>query len=209
MADRWAAAAMMAGHPNDARPEGLRNTAFTLHMGGDDGAYDRNKVAEAWKVKLAELREADPEGYDHWVEIHAGKGHWMDRQDAKALPWMAERTRDLRPKRVVWVQSGRTHERFYWLCNPSPAGGAKVVAEIRGQDVHVLEHAGVERLEVLLDDSMLDLNQDVRVLAGNEILFAGKVARSKDVIAETLAERWDPRGVWTAKVAVDLPAPGE
>lgn len=209
MADRWAAAAMMAGHPNDARPEGLRNTAFTLHMGGEDGAYDRNKVAEAWKVKLAELREADPEGYDHWVEIHAGKGHWMDRQDAKALPWMAERTRDLRPSRVVWIQSGRTHERFYWLRNPSPTGGAKVVAEIRGQDVHVLEHAGVERLEILLDDSMLDLNQDVRVIAGNEILFAGRVARSKEVIAETLAERWDPRGVWTAKVAVDLPAPGE
>ncbi len=209
MADRWAAAAMMAGHPNDARPEGLRNTAFTLHMGADDGAYDRNKVAEAWKVKLAELREADPVGYDHWVEIHAGKGHWMDRQDAAALPWMAERSRELRPDRVVWVQSGRTHERFYWLRNPRPVAGAKVVAELRGQDVHLLEHQGVERLEILLDDSMLDLNQPVQVIAGNEILFAGEVERSKDVIAETLAERWDPRGVWTAKVAVDLPAPGE
>ena len=32
MADRWAAAAMMAGHPNDASPLGLRNiTGFNHH----------------------------------------------------------------------------------------------------------------------------------------------------------------------------------
>ncbi|MEM7298333.1 MAG: hypothetical protein AAF391_08720 [Bacteroidota bacterium] len=36
MADSLAAAAMMAGHPNDASPLGLRNIGFTLHMGGKD-----------------------------------------------------------------------------------------------------------------------------------------------------------------------------
>jgi len=30
MADYWAGAAMMAGHPNDAQPFGLRNVAFAL-----------------------------------------------------------------------------------------------------------------------------------------------------------------------------------
>ena len=34
MADRWAAASMMAGHPNETQPDGLRNIGFTLHMGG-------------------------------------------------------------------------------------------------------------------------------------------------------------------------------
>jgi len=38
LADRLAAAAMMAGHPNESRPEGLRNIGFTLHMGANDGA---------------------------------------------------------------------------------------------------------------------------------------------------------------------------
>ena len=33
MADRWAGAAMIAGHPNGAPPDNLRNTAFTLHVG--------------------------------------------------------------------------------------------------------------------------------------------------------------------------------
>lgn len=205
MADRWAGAAMMAGHPNDARPEGLRNLAFTLHMGGEDGAYDRNKVAEAWKKQLGDLHQADPEGYDHWVEIHDGKGHWMDREDAAALPWMAERTRNLRPQRVVWVQSGRTHERFYWLRNPEPKPGAKVIAELRGQDVQLLEASGVERLVMRLDDSMLDLDQPLRVIMGQEILFEGRVERDLEVIRETFRERGDPRGIWTAEIEVELP----
>ena len=59
MADRFAAAAMMAGHPNETSPLGLRNLPFTLHMGGDDGAYNRNQVAADWKLKLEELQQAD------------------------------------------------------------------------------------------------------------------------------------------------------
>ena len=93
MADRFAAAAMMAGHPNETSPLSLRNLPFTLHMGGDDGAYNRNTVAREWNVKLAELHLADPGGYTHVVDIHQGKGHWMEREDAIALPWMARFTR--------------------------------------------------------------------------------------------------------------------
>ena len=33
MADRFAAASMSAGHPNDASPLGLRNIGFSIHMG--------------------------------------------------------------------------------------------------------------------------------------------------------------------------------
>jgi predicted peptidase len=45
MADRFAAASMMAGHPNDSTPAGLRNLPFALFMGGDDAAHNRNGVA--------------------------------------------------------------------------------------------------------------------------------------------------------------------
>src|SRR3954465_11865942 len=44
MADRFAAAAMMAGHPNDASLLGLRNLPFAVFVGGEDSAYNRNKV---------------------------------------------------------------------------------------------------------------------------------------------------------------------
>ena len=52
---------MMAGHPGDASPVGLRNIGFTIHVGGKDSAYHRNSVAESWKKQLAALRENDPD----------------------------------------------------------------------------------------------------------------------------------------------------
>ncbi|HEX2476754.1 MAG TPA: polyhydroxyalkanoate depolymerase, partial [Lacipirellulaceae bacterium] len=115
MADRWAAAAMMAGHPNDALPLGLRNIGFTIHVGGRDGAYNRNKVAAEWGQKLDDLHKADPDGYSHLVTIHPDKPHWLDREDAAALPWMVEYVRNPVPTRVVWKQDDVTHGRFYWL----------------------------------------------------------------------------------------------
>jgi len=45
MADSLAAASMMAGHPNDASPLGLRNIGFTIHVGALDNGFNRNKVA--------------------------------------------------------------------------------------------------------------------------------------------------------------------
>ena len=51
MADRFAAASMSAGHPNDASPLGLRNIGFSIHMGNNDSAYNRNLVAEEWKIQ--------------------------------------------------------------------------------------------------------------------------------------------------------------
>ena len=52
MADRWAAAAMMAGHPNETSPLGLRNVPFVLQVGGLDSGYNRNRVAMEWEKKL-------------------------------------------------------------------------------------------------------------------------------------------------------------
>ena len=59
MADRFAAAAMSAGHPNEASPLGLRNIAFAIHMGENDHLYDRNKVAVQWGNQLSELTGKD------------------------------------------------------------------------------------------------------------------------------------------------------
>lgn len=42
MADIWAGAAMMAGHPNDVDLINLRNTPFSIQVGAKDTAYKRN-----------------------------------------------------------------------------------------------------------------------------------------------------------------------
>ena len=120
MADRFAAAAMMAGHPNETSPLGLRNLPFTIHMGENDTPYNRNKVAAEWKGKLKDLRNNDPEGYPHLVTIHQDKGHWMELLDTVAITWMSRYIRNPFPKKVVWKQDDVTHNRFYWLRDENP-----------------------------------------------------------------------------------------
>lgn len=98
MADRFGAATMMAGHPNDASADGLFALPFRIYMGGEDAAYKRNEVAAQWGEKLAALQK-ERGGYEHKVTIYPGKGHWMDKEDAEAVPWMAPRRARLGPRR--------------------------------------------------------------------------------------------------------------
>ncbi len=206
MADRWAATAMMAGHPNDARPESLRNTAFTLHMGENDTPFKRNEVAAQWKLRLNELRSEDPEGYDHWVEIHAGKGHWMEREDAVAVPWMAERTRDLRPRYVLWRQDDVTHDRFYWLAVDEPQRGKTITARlstqwVMGDTIELSADSGPVRIR--LDDDLCNLDGPVRVTRDGRELYRGRPARTIATLHRTLEERGDPTGMFSSEIVID------
>ena len=87
MADHWAAASMMAGHPNGVRLESLRNLPFMIWCGAEDAAYDRNKVCAEYIGKLDALQAEDPQGYIHEGHIVAGKGHWMDGKEHPRGPY--------------------------------------------------------------------------------------------------------------------------
>lgn len=208
MADRLAAAAMMAGHPNETRPDGLRNLPFTLHMGGDDSAYNRNGIARNWKKTLADLAAADEGGYPHEVVIHEGKGHWMERDDAVAVPWMAKHRRNLRPERIVWLQDDVVHPRFYWLAVDDPQPRERIVVERDGNTVTILEGAA-RGLRIRVDDEMFDLDEPMVVKRGDEVVFEGVVPRTIETIAITLDERGDPRGIFTGEIVVPAVAEGD
>ncbi len=205
MADRLAAAAMMAGHPNETSPLGLRNIGFTLHMGELDDAYDRNQIAGEWRDKLAALQKADPDGYRHHVEIHPAKGHWMGREDAKAVEWMSEFTREPFPKRIVWKQDDVTHPRFYWLAvAPEHAKErTELRAGIDGQVIR-LESSDVPAVIVRVSDEMVDLDEPVRIVVGERTAFAGMIPRTIGMMARSLAERGDPGMVFSGEAKVDL-----
>lgn len=177
LSDRFAAASMMAGHPNETSPVGLRNLPFSIWVGALDSAYDRADVAAAFGERLDALRAADPEGYDHELHVLAGKGHWMDEEDARALPWMAARTRVRYPRRIVWKQDDVSHGRFYWLEMPDHAGRDRpeVRAEVEGQTVRIQAPAGP--LGVLLNDDLIDLDRSVRVVANGRVVFEGTLRR--------------------------------
>jgi predicted esterase len=216
MADRWAAAAMMAGHPNGTSPLNLRNVAFTLHVGGNDAAYDRNKVAGQWQQELAALHAADPTGYTHLVKIYPNKGHWLDREDAAAVPWMASFSRNPLPKRVVWKHDDLTKSRFYWLAIGADGqrAGAEVVAELDGQRISIQPqgHEAAQELKGLvirLNDQMLDLDMPVSITVGEREVFSGKAPRTIGMLHRTLAERGDPTAMFSSEVALAPPAAAE
>ena len=203
MADRWAAAAMMAGHPNEASPLGLRNVPFAIQVGANDGGYNRNRVAEEWGKKLDALQKDDAAGYAHFTELHAGKGHWMDMEDRKAIPWMEKFTRNPRPDRLAWHQDDVLHFTSYWLAVPPDTArrGQEIRAERRGQTIEITTK-DVPQLLVRLNDAMLNLDEPVTVRAGEKQLFAGRVPRTISTLARTLAERGDPELIFSAEILV-------
>lgn len=206
MADRFAAAAMMAGHPNEASPIGLRNLPFILQVGALDAAYKRNEVAAEWGRKLAVLHEADSQGYLHKVELHAGKGHWMDLADRQAIPWMEQFQRQPLPERIAWRQDDVTHEQFYWLA--LPPGTATVNQEVhvtrKGNVVEILKADGINHLLIRLHDAMMNLDNPVTVLQEKRTLWRAHAPRTIQVLAQTLHERGDPRLVFSAEIPVTL-----
>jgi len=157
MADRFAAASMMAGHPNEASLLGLRNLPFAIFVGGADAGYDRNKVAAAKSAELDRLEKDDPGGYVHLSRIYENLPHWMNRRDAEALPWMARFKRSPWPKKIVWFQDDVVHDRFYWLKIPGDSGakaGDQIVATVDGQTI-TLEGRVPARTELRLSDELL------------------------------------------------------
>lgn len=190
MADRFAAASMMAGHPNETRPDGLRNLPFEIFMGGKDSAYERNQIAANWKTLLKEQQAQDPEGYPHRVTIYPECGHWMNGQDAEALPRMAVQLRKEWPRRVVWLQDDVTHERFYWLgvTREGAKQGRRLVGEVDGQTIKI-EGENVAGLRLWLSDELLDLDQEIVVLRNGKEAFRGRVKRSAEVVVQSLEQR--------------------
>ena len=203
MADRFAAAAMMAGHPNETSPLGLRNLPFTIHMGENDTPYNRNTVAAEWARKLKELQENDIDGYPHLVKIHKDKGHWMELLDTVAISWMTNFTRNPIPKKVVWKQDDVIHTRFYWLKDDKPTERSLIVARIDGQTIHI-DDATVPNFTIMLNDLLVDMDSEISVKYRGETIFQGIVMRSSQVILRSIEEYVDPESVYYGEIPVSL-----
>ncbi len=204
MADRFAAAAMMAGHPNDASLEGLRNLPFAIFMGGNDGAYNRNKVAAEETRELDRLKQEDPGGYVHMSRIYEGLGHWMNGKDAEALPWMAGFKRNPWPKKIVWVQDDVFHDRFYWLKIPDKSSakeGRKIIATVDGQTIRLTGEIP-KGMTLLLSDALVDLDEPVSVLVNETPVSTAKLPRTAAIIRQCLEERLDSPAAATARFEV-------
>jgi predicted esterase len=204
IADRFAAAGMCAGHPNDTTPDGLRDLPFFLYMGGADAAYNRNTVVREFSAKMDALQTADPAGYFHRLTVFPGLPHNMQNREAEMIPRMTTLARQPWPKRVVWKQSGESlHTRFYWLERAQDAVQPSEIyaVHVDGQTISI-ETPSAGSLTLRLSDALVDLDRPVRVEAGGRTLFDGSVSRNFAAIEQSLREREDPSSAATALIHV-------
>ena len=206
MADSWAAASMMAGHPGEASQVNLRNTPYMIWMGEHDAAYDRNRLAVKHGAIMDSLQKADPAGYIHETHIIKGKGHWMERIDTLAVPWMAKFRRNPYPEKVVWRQELVVRDAMYWLSAPKDEcqHGKRVVVSREGNVIDI-EECDYTRLTIYLNDKMCNLDKPVEVRYKGEPLFKGRLRRTRAMMQQTLSARGDLRYMFPTAVEVELP----
>ena len=164
MADKWAAASMMAGHPGESSQINLINTPYMIWMGEHDHYYNRNTLAKEKSQVMDSLSAAHPGKYIHSNNIIEGKGHWMDRVDTAAIGWMAQYRRAPYPKQIVWRQEFVTREHFYWLTAPADEveQGKTVIANIDGNDINIAQ-CDYSKLTIYLNDHLVDLDKKVTI----------------------------------------------
>ncbi len=205
-----AAAAMAAAEPmENAPPENFRNTPLRCDIGENDTMFDRIGLARRMFEKLGSLRESDPQGYLHHLEVQKGRGHGIDYAGGPA--WMVQQVRNPRPKKLAWTVQALHHTvnlRNAWLSlDEAPAAlPVSITAEIDGNAVALNARdkegkpASGLKLRVFLDDRLLDLDRPVTVTLNGRRVHDGKIPRTWAALARSTAASGDPGGVFSAEL---------
>ncbi len=203
LSDRFAAAAMMAGHPGDAQIENLRNLPFAIYMGADDTAYNRSGLAVEWLESYKKLHEEDSQGFEYDINIYANKGHWMDGMDGSAIGWLANYQRTSNPRRVIWIQDDVLHSYKYNLEVSHPQQGFRVeqVVDYENNTLYIdTDH--YSEVTIWLNDYIVNLDKPVVVLYNGREVFNEMVYREESTIIDCFNKRLDPSYIYWAKIAV-------
>lgn len=210
MADRIAAACMCAGHPGETDMTSCRNIGFSIWVGQNDGAYDRNKLAGEYGEKLTQLKaeDGDPSSYDQLTVVPEGKAHWMDKAEMEGIHWTLNHQRNPFPQRVNWVQCNDVpKETFYWLkVKPDEAKPkAKLTAINQGNNTFTIESNDYSAVCIRFSDSMIDFNSPVNIFFNGQQVFSNFIQRQMHVLSTSIQERFDPTVIYSGEAYVQRP----
>lgn len=203
LSDRFAAAAMMAGHPGDAQIENLRNLPFSIHVGAEDTAYNRAGLAVEWLRNYERLNGEDSNGFWYNINIYADKGHWMDGLDGSAIGWLAGYRRAYNPERIIWIQDDvlNTRRRNLEVSNPQVGFKIEQIVDFTTNTIYInSEH--YNEVTIWLDDFIADLNKPVIVMFNGREVFNGMVYRYEQNIIDSTNARLDLAYIYWGKITV-------
>ena len=210
--------------------ENLRNLPCYTSVGENDTMFKRAPHAIAWHKRLEDLHKEDPGGYDHHLDLQAGRGHGIDYRPG--APWIAKHTRNPHPEVIVWTskeQDGRRRGSMYWLelegeelkgtialtaridreANSVAVTAHQLTEEnAKGDPTQIAEEQAEPKplagasVNVLLNDHLLDLDRPVTVRCNGEIVFEGVVQRDGNTLLETMVRRGDPHYAYATRVPI-------
>jgi hypothetical protein len=130
----------------------------------------------------------------------------MNREDKIAVPWMAKFTRDPNPTKIVWKQTGKIHNRFYWLSvdEKNRIGGSEVIATRDGQNFKIESASSISSINLRLNDQLANLDQPITITAPDGTQSKVEAKRTIATLYQSLSERVDPSAIYSFETVVDV-----
>ncbi|MEQ8767553.1 MAG: hypothetical protein RL885_26850 [Planctomycetota bacterium] len=156
--------------------------------------------------KLKSWKQRFPDGFDHRYVRVDDRGHSAPAEGyLPTLEWIAEKPRDPRPKHFLWQPVLDWQQDFYWLHWERPL--PKVILEVKAEDniitLDLIEGEGeLGRFTLFLGDPIVDLDEEVVVVAQGKELFRGKVEKTLSNLLWTLP-RNDPGRLFAASLELN------
>jgi len=214
MPDMFAACSPAAGNPScvvDYRS--LYNTPLFVVHGSTDtqvSPKDDQKAAAAIKALPAKDRR---EGYFVYREITTtdARGHALPAAIIKEMAtWMLRWRQDGLPKRVLCVcpfirttaQPVIPYSRSFWLAIDGMNFEARADGTVEKDNVIRITATGANRIEVFLNDDMVDLDRPVKIYLNARLAHDKIVARSAAFLLEHARKTRNRGAVFAAKVVL-------
>ena len=225
-ADRFAALIPMAGAlPDPLLPllDNARTTPLYLIHGIKDDVIP-SKYSQNVEDYL--LKRGYSVIYQEHDRVHpmAG-GHFFPREELPALiDWLETMRRVALPETITIVRDRDHSGRAYWIrveeidieagsfwaseTDPEETQRLKeglygrIEARIPSKNLIEIQTRHVRRFTVLLNDSLIDLSQPIRIVTNGKLSFEGMIAEDTSVLLEEARRRPDPEALVSAAVEI-------
>ncbi len=218
---------MAGGEPLENAPVlNYRNIAFSLQTGENDFMFGRNKLTKQAGEVFDSLQTIDPDGFNHKIELQAGKGHSIDY--TTTTPWLSQFKRNPHPSNISWVNfpmHGRYRNSFYNIGIDKPlnmndsAEFDRAIFDLRIDkdknslhldvwltDAHQTKREAVKQgeISIYLGPELVDLSKKVKLYYKGNLVFDKKPRLDENILVESCGLFADPDRLYPSKIILAL-----